>query len=772
MSCCAAAVTSSDQIRDYEYRREMLEQAELISSSVMLGEDRYKTDFVVPEMHCAGCIGTIERGLIKLDVVEEVRANLTMKTISVVWNSEKGKSAEITHELGRLGFSHHLANAFDEDVSTSATAKSLLLALAVAGFAAANIMLLSVSVWSGADVETAQLFHLISGMIAVPAVAFSGQPFFKSALKALLSKRLNMDVPISLAVILALGMSVYESLKGGEQAYFDASVTLLFFLLIGRYLDQLMRQKARGAVKRLHSISSKGGVLVNAEDDLSHIPLKDIQPDMRLRVFPGERFPVNGQVLTGNSDLDRSHVTGESLPFPVQAGDTIEAGTLNLTGPLDINTTTTAENSFLGEMTQMMAAAENSRSKYVRIADRVAKIYAPVVHLLALLAFLGWMFSTGGDWHTSIYVAIAVLIITCPCALGLAVPVAHVIGANRLMQNGILMRDGTALERLSNIDTVVFDKTGTLTADTSSVTHRAGAKVADLSVIKALASKSSHPVAKAVKKSLNALESAEVEDVVEHPGLGIEGTYNNRQVRFGRPEWVHEISRAQEDSNDDPTWSIAFAQKGSHSVMFATKDALREGAKEAVGSLDQKGLMLEVLSGDQDQRVFEVSNTLGIDHWFANQRPSDKVNHISNHDKAGNKVLMVGDGINDSPALSASHVSMVPATASDVGRHCADFVFTRPSLMAVPFAITVSMLSARIVRQNFGIAITYNCIAVPLAMAGYVTPLVAAIAMSVSSIAVVANSFRIQFTGQNLLNVNLNEAKVQRIKNPQEGFAG
>ncbi len=763
MSCCEATLDNPSSTKDASARLQNLVEERLISSSQKLDKSRYRTRFIVPDMNCAACIGTIERGLADLAPVEQVRANLSMKTVSVTWDSEKGNGNHITHALKGLGYDYHLSSDETSDATEDRQSKRLLLSLAVAGFAAANIMLLSVSVWSGADAETAHLFHLISGLIAVPTVVFSGQPFFHSALRALSAKTLNMDVPISLAVILALGMSIYESLTGGTEAYFDASVTLLFFLLIGRYLDQLMRRKARGAVERLHSLAARGGTLVNKKGKVSHIALADIKPGMKLRVFPGERFPVDGLVTDGISEIDRSHVTGESEHVLTQTGDLVEAGALNLTGLVDIEAQTSAENSFLGEMRKMMEVAEKGRGEYLRVADRMAKIYAPAVHLLALISFVYWMIVTGGDWHTSLYVAIAVLIITCPCALGLAVPVAHVISANRMMNAGILIRDESALERLAEVDMVTFDKTGTLTTNSPVVSRAYNIEHSSVPEIRSLASKSNHPAAKAVCTFLAEKDASPIDRVKEFPGYGIEGLFGSKRVRLGSTAWVSEISKG--DISDNENYSVSFTIENELPTHFDIEEKLREDAVSTVRELKALEMDLAVLSGDKIEKVALVCQQLGISDYLSNQKPSQKIEYLNAAQHKGRSVLMVGDGINDAPALAAGHVSMVPASASDVGRYAADFVFIRSSLSAVPQAFKIAKLTSKIVRQNFGIAIAYNCIAVPLAMAGFVTPLFAAIAMSASSILVVANSFRISF--QSLRNSEVSgdgTIKLQELK--------
>lgn len=744
MSCCESNIDQKNPVQADESIASRLAEERVRAASRRVEGNRHQTDFIVPDMHCAGCIGTIERGLQSMKQVRSVRANLTNRTVAVVWDADIGSGSEIASSLKRLGFEANLH--FSGDTATQhvdAKGRRLLKSLAVAGFAAANIMLLSVSVWSGADAETAKLFHLISGVIAVPAVVYAGRPFFTSAAKALSSHRLNMDVPISLAVLLALAMSVFESFTNGAEAYFDAAVTLLFFLLIGRYLDHLMRQRARGAVDRLAQLTSKGGVLIEDGKSPHYINLSEIREGMRLRVNPGERMPVDGQILEGHSDVDRALVTGESDSIACQPGDRLEAGVLNLTGSIDIIATSDASNSFLAEVSSMMDAAERGRGRYVGIADRMAQIYAPAVHLLAFVTFAGWMVYTGGDWHSSLYTAIAVLIITCPCALGLAVPVVHVIGAHQLMRRGIMMRDGTAFERLANVEMVAFDKTGTLTMGEPVVTGGPVLDEASSGLAKSVASHSSHPAAKAVANYLSAAANLPLADIKEVPGFGVEARHKDRLLRLGRTRWVAEI--AAEGSLGQSFSGVTFALQRDQLCTFELEDVLRPAAKQTIDDLKANNLEVEILSGDLPNAVERVAERVGIAKFQSEMTPVEKIQHIQNLQNSGSNVLMVGDGLNDAPALAAAHVSMAPASASDVGRLASDFVFTRPQLYAVSSARAIALKTERLVRQNFALAIAYNCLAVPLAMAGLITPLLAAIAMSTSSIVVIANSMRLNF---------------------------
>jgi Cu2+-exporting ATPase len=593
MTCCANPAVY-DYATEIAGRAQEQRIAELKASACIMEDGTAVYVVSVPDIHCGLCMAAIEDRLAKLDGVISSRVNLTLKRVTVVLDSRDRSPIDFRDAMEALGYKVLLLDS-DSDHVTKLEFSNLVRALAVAGFASANIMLLSVSVWTGAAGATRELFHLISAMIAVPAIAYSGQPFFRSAVAALRGGRLNMDVPISLGVILALCMSLYEAFHGGRYAYFDAAVGLLFFLLIGRTLDQLMRAKSRLAVERLSKLSSRGAMRLGEDGKLVYVPIDEIVPAMVLRITAGERIPVDCVVLSGAGDVDRSLVTGESEPVSVMPGVSLEAGTLNLTDPIEIRVLRAASHSFLAEMLAMMNAAEHGRGVYDRIADRVARAYAPLVHVLAIASFLFWMYSTGGDWHTSLTIAIAVLIITCPCAIGLAVPVAHVISAERLFSAGILMKDGSALERLAKADYAVFDKTGTLTTGEPRLAASEIPQGSIGALAKALALRSSHPASKALARHLHDAVDVQLETVTEHPGQGMQARHNGKVLRLGRRAWVQEITKKAGKNSE---FGLCFAIEDGSIYSVVLDEDLRPGAQEMLNSLLDARIACEMLTGD------------------------------------------------------------------------------------------------------------------------------------------------------------------------------
>ncbi len=684
--------------------------------------------FTVPGMRCAGCISKIERELPLQNGIAGARVNFSAKRVAVSHDATIDE-AGIVRVLERLGFEAQpvAANPLAQD---DAETRKLLLAVAVAGFGMMNIMLLSVSVWSGAGGVTRDLFHWLSALIAIPVIAYAGRPFFSSALMALRYGRTNMDVPISIGVLLATGLSIHETLTGGEHAYFDGAVMLLFFLLAGRALDAAMRDKARSGIAALLSHMGRGASVLSADGTARFVKSEDLEPGMIMIVAAGETLAADGRIVEGITSIDNAMLTGESQPEPVSIGMTVHAGAANISDPVRVEITAVSGDTAIAEIARLMDEAGQSRSRYVRIADRAARLYAPAVHSLALLSFIGWMVA-GAGWHQSLTIAIAVLIITCPCALGLAVPAAQVVAANTLLKRGLLIKDGSALERLAEADMALFDKTGTLTVGKMRPVDLSGLDHTGRAIALALAQSSRHPLSKGLAAALSAqgVVPLPVSQITETAGDGVVGDWQGVPVALRRPT----------AGGDGPASELSIGGK-LFTIHFT--DALRPDAAETLAQLGALGIPSQIISGDRSQVVGAMAETLNL-MATGELSPQAKLARLQSLKEAGHFPLMVGDGLNDGPALAAAHVSIAPGTASDVSQQAADAVFVGDSLRPVGSAIIVARATMRIVRQNFAFAIGYNLFAVPIAMAGLVTPLIAAIAMSLSSLIVVANSLRL-----------------------------
>ncbi len=699
--------------------------------------DRKELMLAVTGAKCGGCLSKIEKNVGEIDGIDTVRMNLSTGRLVVNWTSSAVDPDQIVSTLDRIGFP---AKPFDPDqfdTSRAKREKSLLLAMGVAGFAAANIMLLSVSVWAGAgemSAETRTLLHWVSGIIALPVIAYSGRPFFESAFGALKSGHVNMDVPISLAVLLATGFSIYETAHLGEHSYFDAAVMLLFFLLIGRFLEARLQRQTHKAADDLAALQAVTVSRKSASGNLETIASRDAAIGDTLIIAKGERLPVDVDLLSETADINTSLVTGESLPISVMRGERMYAGTINLTAPMEVTVAAHSDDSLIAEISKLLDVGEQKRSKYRQIADKAAELYVPTVHTLAALAFFGWLIATG-DLRLGIFTAISVLVITCPCALALAAPVVQIVAAGRLFGLKAFLKSGDALERIAACDHIVFDKTGTLT-EISPVVQSNDETRDTLNLAAQLARGSRHPVSRAIVQA--ACPGPAAQDIEEQKGLGLSGLIDGVEARLGSWEWVSDgTSTAPEDAN------LWFWIAGKEPSPIRLSEAVKDGGEELMAYLKSVGITAEICSGDSPERVEKVARQLGLENWTGGVSPIDKANRIEALTNAGKKVLMVGDGLNDAGALAASHAALAPGGALDAARTASDCVYSGNNLKVIGSILKIASSSQSRIKENFGLAVVYNMIAVPIALAGLVTPLIAALAMSGSSIIVTLNALRV-----------------------------
>ncbi|PWR24254.1 heavy metal translocating P-type ATPase [Zavarzinia aquatilis] len=704
------------------------------------------TMLAIDGIHCAACVQRIERTLAQDPDVVSARVNFTTRRLALSWKGAPEHAVDYIERLDDMGFT---ARPFDTGVLNSADAASdrkLMRAMAVAGFAAGNVMWLAISVWAGVFADmgpaTKGMLQWLQALIALPAIAYSGMTFYTSAWNAVRRGHVNMDVPISIGVILAAGMSVVQTVIGADDVYYDAAISLVFLLLVGRFLDQRARGRAREAAAHLLSLTVTEVTRLTDDGRAELVDIERVRPGDHLLVAAGARLPVDGVVFAGRSAIDTSTLTGESVPATIGVGDQVFAGTINTGNALTVEARAIGGDTVLAEIVRCMESAEQGRARFVVLADRLARLYAPVVHSLAAITFVGWwLWPMSAPWTEALLHAVAVLIITCPCALAIAVPAVQVASSGRLFRRGILLKSATALERLADIDTIIFDKTGTLTEGRPELVENRDLPAAALDLASGLAAASRHPLAQALRRARP--DAPTQGGVIEFPGDGLEATVDGRLIRLGRRGFAAPEA-PEHDDGDGEMWLAGF---GPAALRLAFRDRPRVDAARVVAELSQR-YRLVLLSGDRPAAVAQLAETLGIRDWRAGQRPADKVAMIEGLKAEGGKVLMVGDGINDAPSLAAADASMAPSAAADISRTAADVLFQGAGLAAVPATLSVARRSQVLVRENLGISLLYNVTLVPLAVLGVVTPLLAAVAMSVSSLTVILNALRLGKAGR------------------------
>ncbi|PVE22100.1 cadmium-translocating P-type ATPase [Microvirga sp. KLBC 81] len=720
--------------------------AEILDLSVFVKRQDDGTahlDLAIEGIDCAACIDEIEGGLCRLDGILDARLNYTTHRLAVQWQEGAIAPSTVVEELQRLGYRAHPYRSHLVEEEETRRSQWLLKCLAVAGFASMNIMLLAVSVWSGnvTDItpETRDFFHWLAAFIALPAVAYAGQPFFRSAMGALRAKRTNMDVPITIGILLALTMSVVETINHAEHTYFDSVVMLLFFLLCGRYLDQAMRRRTRSVAGNLAALKAEVAHRLDDKGETVLVPTAALNPGDRVIIRPGERIAVDGVVVAGCSELDESLVTGETVRRSAIIGDTVYAGSMNYDGALTLRVTAAGKGTLLDEVERLLETAAAAKSRYVQLADKVARAYAPVVHLTAALTAIVWI-ALGAAVHDAVITAVAVLIITCPCALALAVPVVQVVASGALFRSNVFLNSGDALERLASADTIVFDKTGTLTLPEMRVANASLIRPDLLEEAARLALSSHHPLAAAVAQE--AKERRPYEEATEEAGQGVKAIVHGVELRLGSPAFCGAADLVPEAVGKEADVSMIAFARGYERAILLVRQALRPDAVTTVKALRDLGIGCRILSGDRPEAVAPIAAALGIREWRGGAKPAEKIAAIEALKAEGRRVLMVGDGLNDAPALATADVSISPITAADITQAHADAVFLGDKLTPVLDALSIARRARTLMRQNLLIALAYNVIAVPLAFMGYVTPLIAALAMSGSSSLVTLNALR------------------------------
>lgn len=714
-------------------------------------------------MTCASCSARIEKKLSKLEGVTAANVNLTTEKATVEYDPLKLKISDMVKAVRDLGYGADKAEeaaADREKEQREKEIRTLKITLVVSILLSSPLLLAMVFSVLGADVPFLHnpYFQLI---IATPVQFGIGYRFYKHAYYALKSGSANMDVLVSMGTSAAYLYSVYNvffqppKMSGMKDLYFEAAVVIITLILLGKYLEAVAKGKTSEAIKKLMGLQAKTAKVVRDGEE-TDIPIEEVEVGDIIVVRPGEKIPVDGKVLIGSSAIDESMLTGESLPVEKNPGDYVIGAAINKFGTFKFEATKVGKDTVLSQIVKMVEEAQGSKAPIQKIADKVSGIFVPVVVFIALAAFLIWYISTG-DLTRATASAVSVLVIACPCALGLATPTAIMVGTGRGAENGILIKGGEHLEAACRINAVVLDKTGTITKGQPEVTDIIAFGAMDTSEVLELAAisekKSEHPLGAAVyergKKETGIITDPDRFGAI--PGRGVFAEVGDRKVYIGTRKLMHEqnivVGPAEMELTrleDEGKTAMLMAVNGRLEAVIAVADTLKENSREAIADLREMGIDVYMITGDNKRTADAIAKQSGIDNVLAEVLPENKAQEVEKLKKAGKAVAMVGDGINDAPALATADIGMAIGTGTDVAIEAADITLISGDLRTIPASIRLSKKTMRKIKQNLFWAFFYNVIGIPFAALGMLNPMIAGAAMAFSSVSVVTNSLSLK----------------------------
>lgn len=710
---------------------------------------------------CAACVWLIEQQLLRTDGIVRIDLNYSTHRCRVVWEDGKIRLSDILLKIRQTGYTAAPYDAQKIEAANQKERKQYIVRLAVAGLGMMQTMMFALPTYLyGNDIEEdfLQILHWGGFLMVLPVVFYCAVPFYQGTLRDLKNRRVGMDTPITVAIIMTFIAGVYSlATNAGQGMYFESIAMLLFFLLGGRFMEQIARRKAGDAAERLvklipafcHRMPGYPG-----SQDIEEAAVVKLQAGDVVLVKPGETIPVDGTVLEGSSAVNEAMLTGESLPVAKMPSEKVTAGTLNTQSPLIIRTDRTGSSTRLSHIVRLLDRALAQKPRTAELAEQYASTFVFGELLLAVPVFIGWMFYV--DAHTALWITVALLVITCPCALSLATPTALAASTGALAREGILISGKQTLETLAQTTDIIFDKTGTLTQGNPTVSRISLLSGTDeafvLAVAQALEQQSEHPLARAIlnhRVSDGMIPDIRVGQRLNHVGEGVGAQLTvdgETQVwALGRAAYVAKIAGEppQDEQSSESGSAVYLGNQLGFQAVFYLQDPLKEGAEEVVRKLKRQHLTLHLLSGDRETAVAETARALGIAHYRAQAMPEDKLEYVKALQKEGKKVLMIGDGINDAPVLAQADTSAAVAGGTDIARDGADIVLLNEDLNTVPHMLAQAGRTRQIIRQNLSWASAYNIIAVPLAVLGYVQPWIAALGMSFSSLVVLGNAMRL-----------------------------
>lgn len=767
--CCpgcqavAMAIVDGGLENFYTYRTETNARSELqaVSSDWKIYDlpevqSEFVTDFdaehrqanlLLEGISCAACSWLIETHLQKNPAIKTISVNVSTHRCTIVWSPVQSSLSDIFKSLAQIGYKPRPATDDQQQEFFKKENRIALFRLGVAGFGMMQAMMVAVGIYFGATDTWLDFLRWLSMLVATPVVFFSASPFFKAAWRSLKSKQLTMDVPVSLAIGLAYLASAWATVTSSGEVYFESVSMFAFFLLLGRYIEQRARHRNRLAFGNLAQLMPLTACCISgngAEECAENIPLKMLSVNDLVLVKAGDTFPCDGVIESGESEVVEALITGESVPVTKTVGDKVIAGTLNGRSQLRVRVTATGSATQISAIERLAVQAADEKPKQVVMADKIARFFVGRLLVVCAGVFLFWWFK---DPSRAFWITLSVLVVTCPCALALAMPAALSAATANLRQRGFLIARGHVIETLTKITRVIFDKTGTLTQGHLSVkdvivlteTTRDQA----LNIAAALEANSHHPIAQAFVQWQSELTAADLKQSI---ASGVEGVVNREVYRIGTPEFAAEIIDAGTPDLNLPDqtklWVLLSSPRGAI-AWFGLEDEVRPQASQAIDALRKMGIKIELLSGDQSGAVAQLANHLGIQDFTAGAKPDDKLSQLNMAQLAGDKVLMIGDGINDVPVLAGADVSVAMASASDLAQTRADAVLLHNQLILLPQAIEIAQRTHKIIKQNLLFSLAYNLVALPLAATGHVAPWAAAIGMTMSSLIVVLNALRL-----------------------------
>ncbi|MGC9457046.1 MAG: heavy metal translocating P-type ATPase [Halothiobacillaceae bacterium] len=702
---------------------------------------------------CAACVWLSERHVTQIDGVDSFSVNLSTHRAQVRWDNRRVQLSTILKAIAEIGYRAHPYDPNRQDAVFKRERHRLLRHIAVAGLGYMQIMMIAMALYigdfQGIDDNLRYFFWWVSLIIAIPIIFYSASTFYRSAWRDLKQRRVSMDLPVSVSILLAFGGSVWATVTNTGEIYYDTVTMFVFLLLGGRYLEMSARHKTGAVTESLIKLlpGSARRLLSPTEEEV--VPVFELRPGDRIRVRPGDTLPADGRVVAGESTVNASMLTGESVPEPKSAGARVAAGTVNVESPLEVEVEQVGQDTMLSSIVRLMDRAQAQRPRIAETADHFARRFVALLFLVTALVVIAWLFI---DPSRAFWIAVAILAITCPCSLSLATPTAVSVATGRLTRAGLLVTRGHALETLAQATHVVFDKTGTLSAGRLAVVDVAPAgdmdRVALLSIAAGLEQGSEHPVAEAIFQAWTDTPGTQIrgfDELRSRPGQGMEGNLDGVRYRLGTAAFAGALAPIGETPPERAEiLAIHVVREGQFLGTLFLEDRLREDAADTVAALKAQGVTPMLLSGDTPARAEAVARQVGIDHWQGAALPEDKLATVRKLQEEGAVVVMIGDGVNDAPVLSQAQVSIAMGGGTSLAQTSADMVLINDHLTQVGFALGYARRTMSIIRQNLRWSMWYNAIAIPLAAVGFVQPWLAAIGMSASSIIVILNALRLR----------------------------